>query len=190
MTHSISAEGTSFDNDPNIEAIHANMLANGEQIEDMKILDTWAYNIEEEWVFPDGIQKIFFKRMTEGEKADFQKRTNKDIRVQRSTGDAKMSVDPASERHALIELSVTGWKLYKKVRQGNREVMAETQFDKKALKDWMLNTNPKFVQDLERAIREANEWMKIDASVEALEAEREALDERIKAAKEAERLKS
>lgn len=190
MTHSISAEGTSFDNDPHVEAVHQNMIDAGESIEDLKIIDTWSYNLSEEWVFPDGIQKIYFKRMNEGEKAEFQKRTNKDIRVQRSTGDAKLSVDPASERHILIMLSVTDWKLYKKVRQGNREVMAETKFDQKALKEWMEGTNPKYVQELEKAIRESNEWMAVEASVDALEKERENLDERIKAAKEQEKAKS
>lgn len=190
MTHSISAEGTSFDNDPHVEQTHANMLANGEPIEDRKIIDTWSYNIEEEWVFPDGIQKIFFQRMTEGKKAEFQKRTNRDIRVQRSTGDAKLSVDPAAERWILIELSVTGWKLYKRMVRGGREELAEINFDKKLLKEWMENTNPKYVQELEKAIRDSNEWMANEASVEALEKEKEALEQRIEAAKEAERQKS
>lgn len=180
----------SFEKDPEVENVHANMTAAGETIDFGLIQDTWAYNIDEEFVFPDGIQKIFFKRMNEGQKSEFQKRTNKDIRVQRTTGDAKMSVDPAEERKILIELSVTDWVLYKRVRQGNEFTLAKTMFDKKALMEWMVGTNPKIIQDLEKQIRDSNEWMKVEADIKALEAEKENLDQRIAALKESEAAKS
>lgn len=187
---SSSAFTESFDGDIETESIHANMAAAGEQIDFSLIQDTWAYNVDEVFELPDGIQKIYFKRMNEGQKADFQKKTNKDIRVQRTTGDAKMSVDPAEERKILILLSVNDWVIYKRVRQGNEYVMAKTKFDKKALEEWMVGTNPKIIQDLEKAIRSKNEWMKVEADIKALEAERENLDQRIQALKDEEASKS
>src|SRR4051812_24981941 len=52
---------------------------------------------------PDGKQYVVVKPMDEGAKTKFQKMTSRDVVLQQKTGDAKMSVDPAGERHLLIK---------------------------------------------------------------------------------------
>lgn len=178
---------SSFDGDQNLERMHENMVKAGESIEERVYVDTFAFLVDETFEIPkSGGQKIFFRRMNEGKKATYQKMTNKDIRVQRTTGDAKMSVDPAGERHELIRQSVTGWDLV--TRQNGKWV--EVPFDQKNLKTWLENTDPKIVQGLERAIRDANEWMKQEFTVEEYDKQIEDLRQKRDALAEEEAKKS
>lgn len=156
---------SSFDGDQSIERMHQNMVAGGERIEERVYVDTFAFEVPEEFEIPkSGGQKIFFVRMNEGKKSAYQKMTNQDVRIQRTTGDAKMKVDPAGERHELIRQSVTGWNLV--TRNPQTGEWRDVKFEPSTLADWLKKTNPKIVQDLEKAIREANEWMKNEFTVE------------------------
>lgn len=164
-----------FEDDKALERSHVAMRDAGEQVEDTVFVDTFSFSIDEEYELPGtGGQTILFSRMNEGQKSDFQKQTNKDVRIQRTTGDARMQVDPASERHALIRISVTGWTLKKRDHKGN---IVGISFDQKLLKEWMMSADPKFVQGLEKAIRESNEWMKNEMTTEEIDREIENLKE-------------
>lgn len=178
---------SSFDGDPNIENMNKAMVADGQSIEERVYVDTFSFLVDEVFEIPQsGGQKIFFRRMNEGKKSAYQKMTNKDIRVQRTTGDAKMSVDPAGERHELIRQSVTGWDLV--TRQNGKWVTVP--FDPRALKEWLENADPKIVQGLERAIRDANEWMKQEFTVEEYDKQIEDLRQKRDALAEEEAKKS
>lgn len=180
---------SSFDEDPNIERMHQNMVAGGERIEETVYVDTFAFEVEEVFEIPrSGGQKIFFQRMNEGKKSAYQKLTNQDVRIQRTTGDAKMKVDPAGERHQLIKQSVTGWTLV--TRNGRSGDWETVPFDEKTLTNWLNKTNPKIVQDLEKAIREANEWMKNEFTVEEYDKQIEDLQQKRDALAEEEAKKS
>src|SRR4051812_3892522 len=64
--------------------------------------DYFGFAETQRWYFPDGKQYIEFQRMNEGERARFQKMTTRDVTVIRGSGDAKVKMDPATERHELI----------------------------------------------------------------------------------------
>ena len=166
----------SFDNDEAVIREQQNMVAAGERIEDTVYVDTFSFDYTEEYELPGtGGQVIYFKRLTEGKKADFQKLTNGDVRIQRNTGDAKMKMDPAAERHELIRQSVCDWTL---VQRNHKGEIARVKFDSSALKTWMEKTDPKFVQGLEKAIREKNEWMRSEITVEGIDEQMEELRQR------------
>lgn len=180
---------SSFDGDASIERMHQNMVAAGENIEERVYVDTFAFDSEDEFEIPrSGGQKIFFSRMNEGKKATFQKLTNQDVRIQRTTGDAKMKVDPAGERHTLIKQSVTGWSLVTKNHQAN--TWETVPFTEQRLAQWLEKADPKIVQDLERAIRDANEWMRTEFTVEEYDKQIEDLLQKRDALQEEEAKKS
>lgn len=131
--------------------------------------DYFGFAETHEYVLPDGKQKIFFKTMNEGDKAQFQKLTQRDLTLERQSGNARMKINPAEERHALIKASVTGWDLHR----GGRPY----QYSQRALDDVLKLFPPKIIEGLELAIRKANPWLIADATVEEIDRQIEELQE-------------
>ena len=150
-------------------------------------VDYFGFGEGNEFTLPDGKQKIFFKVMNEGERKKFQQLTNRDIRFNQATRDAHLKADPASERWALIENSVTGWTLKRRTNRGWEDAPFSSGSPGSELTRWLEKANPKIVDDLEFAIRMANPWMQQDMSVEEIDKEFERLVELRKQAVERER---
>ena len=174
---------STFDGDKALEATHQNMVDSGVPIETHAIVDYWSFAGTEKWYLPgqDQVpaanrQYITFKRMTESDKVEFQTKTNRDIRVQNTTRDIKLNMNPAVERKVLIDLSVTGWFLFKRNHKGE---MVEIVFDQKQRAEFFRQADPKLVQELELAIRKANPWMKAEATPDEIRAEIANLSEQL-----------
>lgn len=141
--------------------------------------DYFGFEETEKWYFPDGKQYIEYQRMNEGARARFQQKTTKDITVMRQTGDAKMKVDPATERYELMAASVKGWNLMR--REGRSGEFMPVPFSIGSpganFEQWYNSANPKLVDDLEVAIRKANPWLNADMTIEDIEKEEDRLRE-------------
>lgn len=112
--------------------------------------DYWGTDEEVKHFLPDGVQYFVIKKMNEGGRAKFQRLTNQDLIVNRDQS-ARVKVDQARERHALITTAVTGWLLYKDGKPFG--------FDQSHLELWLSRANPAWVDKLEQAIRKANPWL-------------------------------
>jgi hypothetical protein len=137
-----------------------------------EFVDYFGFAEEHEWYLPDGRQFFTFKVMNEGDKAKFQRKTQRDVIVERQSGNARMKVDQADERHQLIQTCVTGWNLYR----GGQPV----PFTERNLRDWLDLANPKIVEDLEREIRKANPWLLGEMTSEDIQKEIDNLQEMLK----------
>lgn len=171
-----------FDGDPDLEQTHRNMVESGHRVEDVVEIDYFGFASEEKWYFPgqdklpkEHKQYLLIKKMNEGDKAKYQRKTNKDIRIQRTTGDARMSVDAVEERHELIRISVVG------ARVKMRDHTGKLRFDDKkpdiVVRNLLDNGDPDVVQQLERFIRDLNPWMRTDMSIEEIDKEIARLEE-------------
>lgn len=129
--------------------------------------DYFGFGESQKFFFPDGVSFIEFQIMNEGQRREFQKKTNRDITFNRGTNDARIKADPAEERHALITSSVTGWNL---VRNG-QPIPFSKGTPGATLEQWLKVANPKIVDDLEFAIRKANPWMQAEMTVEEIDKE-------------------
>lgn len=134
--------------------------------------DYWGTDDTTKVHLPDGKQYFIVKPMNEGEKSKFQKMTTKDVVLQQRTGDARMAVDPAGERHALIKASVVGWKMYKRSSTGAFE---EVGYSKQMLEKWLETANPKAVEKVEHGIRLVNPWLQGDMTVKDIDEELDRL---------------
>lgn len=145
--------------------------------------DYWGVSETRRYTLPDGKQWIEFKIMDEGDKTKFQKMTNSDLIVQRS-GDSRIKIDPARERHELIKSSVTNWNLMQRGQDGQ---WSPAPFGgARSLEQWLEKAPPKIVEDLELEIRKANPWMQADMSVEEIDKEIERLQDLRRLARERE----
>jgi hypothetical protein len=134
----------------------------------------WGSEQRERWYFPDGTQYMEFKVMTEGDKKQYQRLTNQDLKIGRDQT-ASVRMDPGAERHILITQTVKDWNLYAPDKKTGK--LAIAAFDKSLLVKWLEQANPKLVEDLEIAIRKANPWMLSDQSVEDIDKEIDRLVE-------------
>lgn len=138
--------------------------------------DYFGFKATEKFYLPDGKTYIEFDVMNEGAKARFQKLTSRDLRVQRTTGDALLKMDPGAERHALISESVTGWNLMRRAPKGEAR-WEHAPFDKSNLNRFLDSADPRIIEDLEKEIRKANPWLMDEMSVEDIDKEISNLQE-------------
>lgn len=139
--------------------------------------DYFGFGEERQFKLPDGKQYISFQIMNEGQRSEFQKRTNRDIRINRASGDASIKADPAEERRALITSSVVGWNLKRRKGDGWEDVTFSKGSAGASLEKWLVVANPKIIDDLEFAIRKANPWLQSDMTVEEIDKEMDRLRE-------------
>lgn len=130
--------------------------------------DYFGFDETRKWYFPDGKQYIEFQLMNEGKKAEYQNKTQRDLILERSSGNARMKLDQGSERHALISGSVIGWKMVRKTTEGKFE---DAPFSKNAFDTWLKTANPVLVEGLEKEVRKANPWLMAEMSVEDIDKE-------------------
>lgn len=144
--------------------------------------DYWGFSESHKFMLPDGEQYIEYKTMTEGDRQQYQKLTNRDITMTRQTGEARMKVDPAEDRNALLHVAVTGWNLR---RNGKPETFSNDNRNG-TFQQWLKVANPKIVEDLERDIRISNPWLLGDMKPDDIRTEIENLEEMLKVAIERE----
>lgn len=135
--------------------------------------DYFGFDEDHEFVFPDNVSKIFFKALNEGDKAKYQREINRDVQLERSTGNARIKTDPAGERHALIEASVTDWNL----RKNGTPITFSKGSKGSTFSQFLNGANPKLIEALEDAIRKANPWLIADMTVAQIDEEIERLQE-------------
>ncbi|AOE44610.1 tail assembly chaperone [Gordonia phage Jumbo] len=182
-TENTVTDPTSFDYGKTPEEIAADQHAASQGIPQTRhvFMDYWGKDVTEKFYFPgqEGLpeeykQYIEFKPMNEGARARFQKKTNRGVVIESRTQNARMSMDPASDRRALFEESVIDWRL---ARNGTLMNFSHHEFMR-----WVETANPKIIDELETAIRKSNEWMISELSSEAIREEIENLEDRYKEA--------
>ena len=137
--------------------------------------DYYSFGGTKRFTFPDGKQWIEFKVMNEGEKSEFQRKTNREFKISQRDQTATIKADPAQDRHALLEASIVGWHMASKdPKTGKWDWLT---FNKAMLDTWLRVGNPKVIEDVEDAIRKANPWLGTeDVTLEDIEKQREELD--------------
>lgn len=119
-------------------------------------------------------QYIEFKKMNEGMRQKYQKLTQSNAIIERATNNTRIGIDQARDRMALIETSVTGWRLF----QGDREL----KFSGSQLNIFVKQADPAIIDGLEKAIRKANPWLITDVKSEDLREQIAELEEQYKEA--------
>jgi len=131
--------------------------------------DYFGFSASDKFFFPDKMTYIEFTKMNEGKKKDYQDKTSKDLVLERTSGNARMTVLQGSERHELIKACVVGWNL----TRGGQPV----PFNQVNLNDFLTLTDPTIVEGLEKAIRKANPWLLGEMSVADIDKEISNLQE-------------
>lgn len=146
---------------------------------DKQPVDYFGFQETHRYTLPDGVQWIEFRSMNEGDKLKFQQTTSRDLVLERRTGDARMKMDPGSERHELIKTVVTNWNMFR----GGQPIA----FSKPNLGDFLTLADPKIVDGLEKEIRKHNPWLLGEMTSKDIKQEIANLEEMLVVAEERER---
>lgn len=125
--------------------------------------DYFGFGGEDRFIFPDGVSFVSFRVMNEGQRKKFETLTQRDMVLERKSGDARVGMNPAEQRHALLRTAITGWNL----KRGNRPV----PFTERNLLDFLELSDPKLIDEIERAIRQKNPWLLGEMTVEDVDRE-------------------
>lgn len=137
--------------------------------EDGGQVDYFGFSETREIMLPDGKSWLKQKIWTEGDRKRFQNKTQRDVRLQKGSGDAIVRMAAGEERWDLITTAITDWNL---VKQGKR-----VPFNDSNLKKFLEATSPKIVDLIEKEIRKANPWLLSDMSLEDIDREIAQLQE-------------
>lgn len=140
-----------------------------EEIETQRQIDYFGFSERKKYFLPDGITYVELEAMNEGSKAKFQKRTQRDLTLEKGSGNARFSMDPAKERHELIRECVKGWNF---IRNG-----IPIPFGEAGMRDFLTLANPKIVEGIELEIRKMNPWLLNELTVEEIDKQMKELEE-------------
>ena len=139
--------------------------------------DYFAFEETHTVMLPDGVSWVQHRTLSEGQRRQYLNGINRDVVIQRSTGDARMKMAPGDERYSLLKVALTGWNLQSK----GQPIL----FSAHNLDAFLQKAPPKVIDVIDKEVRKVNAWLLDDMSLDDLIKERENLDEMI-AAKEAE----
>lgn len=121
-------------------------------------------------MLPDGISYIEHKTLNEGARRKYLNKVNRDIMLQRSTGNAIMRMQQGDEKHELLENAICGWNLVGK--QGEPLV-----FDRNRLQKFLSEANPVIIDLIEKDVRKKNPWLMVEVSIEDIDKQIKELEE-------------
>lgn len=163
--------------DAYVASTEKSMREAGVQVEEkVEFIDYFTFDETLRHYLPDGIHYIEFKPMTEGKRRKYQSKTMTTMTMNRASGDSKIGINVARDREELLNASVTGWFMERRDGMGNI-VSVDFRDSRHGWLAWSENTNPKLIEDLEKAIRKANPWMQADLDIEEVDNEIERLTE-------------
>jgi hypothetical protein len=155
--------------DPRSLQIAAAMRAEGVDPYVKVQVDFFAAGEDAKTVLADGVSFITHKVLMEGDRKKYMKSINRDIKIQKATGDALMKMVAGEDRSALLRVAVTGWNL---IRDGKPFLFSTANLD------WLLDNAPvAVIEQVERDVKKNNPWLFQDATVEDIDEEIERLQE-------------
>lgn len=143
------------------EQIEAKMREQGQPDSTPVQEDYFSFDITDRVELPDGVSYIEIKVLNEGARRKYLNSVNREVKLQKATGDAIMQLASGDERKAILESSICGWNL---MRNGQPVAYSEG-----AVREFLNKTNPKIIDLIEKRVRELNPWLTADVSIEDID---------------------
>ena len=129
--------------------------------------DYFGFNERYIFTLPDGKSFIEHKALTEGDRRQYLKGTNREVKFAKATQDASMKLSPGEDKAALLTVAITNWNL---MRGGQ-----PLPFSPANLRNFLEVANPKIIDLIHEDVTKHNPWLLNELSVEDLDREIAAL---------------
>lgn len=157
--------------DPSVTSMEAAMTADGVSPTDSVQQEYWGTDETYQVFLPDGVTYVECKYLTEGDRVRYQSTVQKDVRLQKTTGDAFLHMPTGEERHALLEAAIEGWNI---IRSG-KPVAFNKGSKGSNLEQWLSKAPPAIIDLIEKEIRLHEPWITGDVTVEQIDKQIEEL---------------
>lgn len=125
-------------------------------------------------MLPDGVSWIEHATLNEGGRRAYLDAVNREVRLQKNTGDAIMKMASGSERKVLLEAAIVNWNLL----GPDGKVIGFSKGSKgSALDQFLEKADPSIIDIIEKDVRKKNAWLMAEMSVEDIDKQIEELQE-------------
>lgn len=168
MSETTEVFSSSFD-DPTAKQVSEAMAAAGESPTESVPVDYFIPGKEITTMLPDGIQWVTTKQMTEGDRKSYLAKVNRDMKIEKASGDAILKVAAGEDRTALLKVAITGWSIVRNSRP--------LEFDRRNLDEFLELMPPHILDKIEKDVRKNNLWLLDDMSIEDIDEEIDRLED-------------
>lgn len=151
-------------------AEHA-MIQAGVPTSEPVLVDYFGFE-QVERVYLDSVQWVEHRVLNEGQRRKYLNQINRGVRIQKTSGDAMMSLAPGDESHYLLDIALTNWNL---TRQG-----VTVAFNDKSKKEFLEKAPPVIINKILKEVRKHNPWLLQEMSSEDIKKEISDLEEMLK----------
>jgi hypothetical protein len=152
-----------------VAAAEADMRAQGIPTHEHVQADYFGFEEVSRVTLPDGVSYVEHRTLTEGQRRKYLNGINRDVVIQKATGDARVAMRPGDERYSLLKVALCGWNL----QQNGQPVL----FNDRNLEKFLESAPPKVIDVIDKEVRKANAWLIEDMSVEDIDKEIATLQE-------------
>lgn len=118
---------------------------------------------------PDGVSWVQHQTLTEGARRKYMNDVNREVRLQKQSGDAILKMQTGEERYNLLKTAITGWNL---IRNGQ-----PVPFNDNNLKQFLDKADPKIIDEIHKDVQKHNAWLMQEVSVEDIDEQIKELEE-------------
>jgi hypothetical protein len=116
---------------------------------------------------PDGVSWVQHRSFNEGDRRQYLNKANREVTVERVSGDAKMKVASGDERYNLLLTAIKGWSLVTAHKTTGE--LQPIEFNETNLRKFLDSSNPKIIDIIEKDVREHNPWLMAEITVEGID---------------------
>lgn len=169
MTDTAAPPPFSEVDDARTKAIEHSMRERGEPLTEPVAVDYFAFDDEYTVMLPDGVQWVSHKVLNEGARRKYSRDTNKDVKLQRASGDAYLRMAPGEDRASLLETAITGWNLFQHGKS--------FPYTKTNVKTILEVFPPSIIDVIHKDIMKYNPWLLGEMTIEDIDREMDTLKE-------------
>lgn len=158
--------------DPRTVAAEAAMKAQGIATTEPIAMDYFGFSEVHQVTLPDGVSYVQYKVLNEGDRRKYLNGTNRDVKFQKSSGDAIMRMAPGDEKFALLKVAVIGWNLQ---REGKAVAFSQAELEK-----FLDKTNPRIIDLIHKEVVKKNPWLMAEMSSDDIRKEIATLEEQLR----------
>ena len=154
------------------------MKAEGVSTTEAVVEDYFGFAEDFKVMLPDGISYIIHSSLNEGARRSYLNNQNRDITVEKVTGNAKVKVMQGEERFALLKAAITGWSLQTKNKVND---LVPVVFTTAKLVEFLEKAPPKIIDIIEKDVRKHNPWLMAQATSDDIREQIKELEEMLEA---------
>ena len=130
--------------------------------------------------YGDTVSYVEHKSLNEGSRRRYLNSVNREVTLERQSGNARMKLASGDEKHLLLEEAIVGWNLIK----DGKPVTFSKGSNGSTLSQFLAMADPAVIDVIEKDVRKNNAWLLAEVTVDGIKEQikdlEEMLEEKIK----------